>query len=180
MSRPLGRLLAFAGLGIILGAYACDVGHGFVKDDFGWILSSRDLSNLLNAPTGFFRPVVSLSFAIDYALFDLRPFGYGLTNLALLLACTVLVAGLLRAIGARRGVAALPTVQPTRPILPSGNFLRNPPRPCVLEACRRPVNFQSGFSRSSPNGDGPNRSTPCACPSAVWPASPGRGPCGRR
>lgn len=106
MSRPLGRLLAFAGLGIILGAYACDVGHGFVKDDFGWILSSRDLSNLLNAPTGFFRPVVSLSFAIDYALFDLRPFGYGLTNLALLLACTVLVAGLLRAIGARRGVAA--------------------------------------------------------------------------
>jgi hypothetical protein len=106
MSRPLGRLLAFAGLAIILSAYGCDVGHGFVKDDFGWILSSRDLSNLLNAPTGFFRPVVSLSFAIDYALFDLRPLGYGLTNLALLLACTVLVAGLLRAIGARREVAA--------------------------------------------------------------------------
>lgn len=105
MSRPLGRLLAFAGLALILSAYGCDAGHGFVKDDFGWIVSSRDLSNLLKAPTGFFRPVVSLSFALDYALFGIRPIGYGLTNLALLLACMVMIAGLLRAMGIRREVA---------------------------------------------------------------------------
>ena len=41
---PLGRLLALAGLVLILSAYGCDAGHGFVKNDFGWILSSRDLS----------------------------------------------------------------------------------------------------------------------------------------
>jgi len=105
MSRPLGRLLAFAGLALILSVYGCDAGHGFVKDDFGWILSSRDLSNLLHAPTGFFRPVVSLSFAFNYAVFDTRPLGYGLTNLVLLLACTGLMAGLLGATGARREVA---------------------------------------------------------------------------
>jgi len=105
MSRPLGRLLAFAGLVLILSAYGCDAGHGFVKDDFGWILSSRDLSNLLNAPTGFFRPVVSFSFALDHALFGLRPFGYGLTNLGLLLSCTALITGMLTAMGARREVA---------------------------------------------------------------------------
>src|SRR5262245_24227242 len=105
MSRPLGGLLACAGLALILSAYGCDVGHGFVKDDFGWILSSRDVSNLLAAPTGFFRPVVSISFAVNYALFDIRPLGYGLTNLAVLLACTGLVAGLLTATGIRREVA---------------------------------------------------------------------------
>src|SRR5262245_20888064 len=105
MSRPLGGLLACAGLALILSAYGCDVGHGFVKDDFGWILSSRDVSNLLAAPTGFFRPVVSISFAVNYALFDIRPLGYGLTNLAVLLACTGLVAGLLGATGIRREVA---------------------------------------------------------------------------
>jgi len=105
MSRPLARLLSFFGLALILSAYGCDAGHGFVKDDFGWILSSRDLSNLLDAPTGFFRPVVSVSFAINHALFDARPLGYGLTNLALLLACSGLIAALLGATGTRREVA---------------------------------------------------------------------------
>lgn len=105
MSRSLGRLLACAGLVLIISAYGCDVGHGFVKDDFGWILSSRGWTGFFDAPTGFFRPVVSLSFAVDHALFGVQPFGYGLTNLAILLACTVTIAALLRALGVGTGLA---------------------------------------------------------------------------
>lgn len=76
----------------VAAAYLPDVGRGFVKDDFGWIAASRDgfahLRTLL-FPTGpgFYRPIVSVSFAIDYTLHGLEPRGYGVTNLALYLAC---------------------------------------------------------------------------------------------
>jgi hypothetical protein len=78
------------------------VGHGFVKDDFNWILTSRvartdDLQRLVGAATGFFRPLVSATFAIDHTLFGLHPRGYGLTNLGLLLACVGLLTLVLRA-----------------------------------------------------------------------------------
>jgi hypothetical protein len=104
------RYSGAAGVLLLIGVYAFDTGHGFVKDDFNWILTSRvehvnDLSRLLGAATGFFRPLVSLSFAIDYALFDLRPLGYGLTNLVLLLACVGVLCLLLRACGIGREVA---------------------------------------------------------------------------
>src|SRR4051794_8786218 len=54
---------------LVLFAAACaiylpDVGHGFVKDDFGWIRDSRlsswaEIGGLFGAPSGFFRPAVS-------------------------------------------------------------------------------------------------------------------------
>ena len=50
--------------------YLPDVGHGLAKDDFGWIAHSsvrswQDAVALFRtAPTNFFRPVVSLSFAV--------------------------------------------------------------------------------------------------------------------
>ena len=99
-----------AGVLLLIAIYALDAGHGFIKDDFQWIATSRilvpaDLSRLLEAPTGFFRPVVSLSFAADYAVFGLRPRGYGLTNLALLLACVAAIVRLLYDAGIRRDVA---------------------------------------------------------------------------
>jgi hypothetical protein len=110
MFRVLARGSGLAGILLLVGVYACDAGHGFVKDDFNWIQTSRieqaaDLSRLLGAATGFFRPLVSLSFAIDYALFDLRPLGYGLTNLVMLLGCVGMVFLLLRASGIGREVA---------------------------------------------------------------------------
>lgn len=109
-ASPLVRYFGAAGVLLLIGVYAFDTGHGFVKDDFSWILTSRverlqDLRRLVGAPTGFFRPVVSLSFAINYALFDLRPLGYGVTNLTLLLACVGVLFQLLRASGIRREVA---------------------------------------------------------------------------
>ena len=105
MSRRSGRLLACAGLCLVTGAYACDTGHGFVKDDFVWILTSREWSGLFGAATGFFRPVVSVSFAIDHALFGRQPLGYGLTNLAILLACVGTIAWLFQALKLPVGVA---------------------------------------------------------------------------
>src|SRR5262245_57194470 len=110
MRFSLSRGAALVALLLIILIFGCDAGHGFVKDDFGWVVTSRlqqpsDLQHLLGAPTGFFRPLVSLSFAIDYALFDTAPRGYGLTNLALLVACIGMLAALFRAMGLRTGVA---------------------------------------------------------------------------
>jgi hypothetical protein len=82
--------------------YLPDLGHGFIKDDFAWILSSRssslaDLLAILGSNLGFYRPLVAFSFAADYAVWGLDPFGYGLTNLALCAGC----AGLLYLLGRR-------------------------------------------------------------------------------
>ena len=83
--------------------YLPDLGQGFVKDDFAWIQSSRigsaaDLAGLVTHPaSGFFRPVVALTFAVNARLFGLDPLGYGLTNLALVGLCA---AGVWRLAGA--------------------------------------------------------------------------------
>jgi hypothetical protein len=110
MPRLLGRGAAVFVLCLIAGVYGCDAGHGFVKDDFVWIATSRfqtggDLIRQLGAGTGFFRPIVSLSFVVDRAIFDRAPLAYGLTNLALLFACIGMLYLLFRALGVRAGVA---------------------------------------------------------------------------
>jgi hypothetical protein len=81
--------------------YLPDIGHGFLKDDFVWILSSRsadlgDAIALFNSNVGFYRPLVSLSFAADYGIWRMQPFGYGLTNLVLFSGCVVLLYALAR------------------------------------------------------------------------------------
>jgi hypothetical protein len=97
------RLLLAAGVlcAAFLVIYLPDIGHGFLKDDFVWILSSRatDLTDavaLFKANVGFYRPLVSLTFAADYAVWGMRPFGYGLTNLAVFSGCIVLLYALAR------------------------------------------------------------------------------------
>jgi hypothetical protein len=62
---------------------------------------------LFHETTGFFRPIVSLSFAADEALFGIRPLPYGLTNLVLLLLAALAVGALGRAIGLSAFGAAL-------------------------------------------------------------------------
>lgn len=106
MTTLLRRAATASVLCLLAIVYGCDAGHGFVKDDFVWIASSRDPTRLI-APgaAGFFRPVVSLTFWLDHALFDLDPIGYGLTNVALLFACIGMLLVLLRALGLRAGVA---------------------------------------------------------------------------
>lgn len=86
-------------------AYLPDIGRGFISDDFGWIARSRVQSTddliapVLGAPTGFYRPLVSWTFAANYALFGLRPMGYALTNLALALGICAVIARLVRRLG---------------------------------------------------------------------------------
>src|SRR4030095_9760291 len=82
------RLLLAAGVlcAAFLTIYLPAVGHGCVKDVCCWILSSRserlsDLIALFTSNVGFYRPLVALTFAADYGIWGMRPFGYGLTNL---------------------------------------------------------------------------------------------------
>ena len=97
---------------VFLGIYGASVGHGFVADDFGWILDSR-LSGISQIPSlfvkssGFYRPIVGLTFAADYAVFGNQPLGYGLTNLALAIACGGLLYLVARELSLPSGAALL-------------------------------------------------------------------------
>lgn len=55
----------------------------------------------------FYRPIASLSFALDYALWGINPVGYHLTNALLQVAATVLAYGVLRALRLRWPAALL-------------------------------------------------------------------------
>ncbi|MCK4343328.1 MAG: hypothetical protein KAY37_16560 [Phycisphaerae bacterium] len=56
----------------------------------------------------FYRPLLNLTFALDYALWELKPFGYQLTNLLLLAGCAAALYVLTkRAAGAGCAVASL-------------------------------------------------------------------------
>ena len=91
--------------------YVPAVGHGFIKDDFRWIAHSRaasadDILNLFTtAPSGFFRPMVSLSFSANYFVCGLDAFCYGLSNILLALGCTLGIYTLARALDLARGGA---------------------------------------------------------------------------
>ena len=107
-TRGWAGLLCLALLVIYLPA----VGHGFIKDDFAWIFESRvtgvgGLAALPLEARGFYRPVVSLTFAVNWWLFGLDPLGYGLTNLALVLAIALSVWRLGQKLGMPSGAALL-------------------------------------------------------------------------
>ena len=97
-------LASAALLAVLLTIYLPDIGHGFLRDDFRWIDQGRagtlsQLGALFTTNVGFYRPLVSVSFAADYALWDLNAFGYAITNLLLLVACAALLAALVRRLG---------------------------------------------------------------------------------
>ena len=57
-------------LATLLLIYLPDIGHGFIKDDFVWIVTSRadnvfDLFALFTETNDFYRPIVGLSFAAN-------------------------------------------------------------------------------------------------------------------
>jgi hypothetical protein len=95
--------LAAAGMAaIFLAIYLPDLGNGFISDDFRWIVESRantagDVVRLFRSNIGFYRPLVALTFAVDYALWGTDAFGYGLTNLFLLFVSAVALFALARA-----------------------------------------------------------------------------------
>jgi hypothetical protein len=110
MSRTtIAALVLFAAVCAI---YLPDVGHGFIRDDVGWVghnqLSSwSDAGDLLKARAGLFRPAASFSFAIERSTCGTRPLCYGLTNFLLLIACAAGVVVLARALSLPAGAAVL-------------------------------------------------------------------------
>lgn len=111
LSRP-DRLAPWMALWLaccLVLAYGFDIGRGFIADDYGWIAHHRDVGSLdalrrifVETPMGFYRPVVSLSFFFNHAMFGTAPIGYALTNLALALGIAAAVFGLTRTLGGTR------------------------------------------------------------------------------
>ena len=107
--QRLGLCLPLLGAFLV---YAPAAGRGFVKDDFHWIRTSavdrlRDVPELFTRDTGFYRPLVSVSFAANHAVSGIEPRGYGWTNLALAFTAAALVIGFARALGLPRVPALL-------------------------------------------------------------------------
>src|SRR5678815_713638 len=83
------RVVAVVLAAIFAAIYADGLGRGFVKDDFRWIAAADihsvgDLQRMFATNVGFYRPLVTLSFAIDRGVWNLDPRGYAFTNLMLL------------------------------------------------------------------------------------------------
>jgi hypothetical protein len=86
-----------AALTFVCTVYLPDLGRGFVKDDFGWVATGARVMHepwkafSLDASGTFYRPLVTLSFAADYALHGLVSRGYGFTNFVLYLGCALAI-----------------------------------------------------------------------------------------
>ena len=97
MEKRIERLLLLLLFLIVLAVNVSVVGGGFLWDDFSLIHVNPDIKSLKNIPSfftrnfwsfggrggikGYYRPIISISYAIDYALYKLKPWGYHLTNL---------------------------------------------------------------------------------------------------
>src|SRR5207244_7232976 len=97
-------VIAAAWLLFVAAVFLPDIGRGFVRDDFTWVEAGRDAlaapSTVLRPRTpGFYRPLVTASFAIDYALHGVDARGYGFTNLLLYVACTLALGLVARRLG---------------------------------------------------------------------------------
>jgi hypothetical protein len=87
----------------------------FVWDDRLLIVGNASIRDLGNWPSFFsdaflrayYRPVVMLSFAVEHAVYGLRPWGFHLTNLVLHIVNALLVFALLTRISASRNVALI-------------------------------------------------------------------------
>ena len=98
----------------------------FVYDDHRVVLENYSIRDLSNVRALFlndaFRPVVNISYALDYARSGLEPFGYHLTSLLLHMANVVLLFVLVRVLAgdtrSMRGVRAV--AQSPAPAQPTG------------------------------------------------------------
>src|SRR2546430_15790131 len=77
--------------------YANSLGNEFVFDDYLLVLGNNRIRSI-NAALFWnsYRPIRDISYAIDYALWGERPFGYHLTNLVIHAANVLLVFALIR------------------------------------------------------------------------------------
>ena len=94
---------------LVLGAFGQSLGHGFVWDDDGLIVQNEKLhaggewrrvffasfwavgENFEDSSRSFYRPLISLSYELDYRFWGLEPRGFHLTNLLAHGVCAALV-----------------------------------------------------------------------------------------
>jgi hypothetical protein len=96
---------------VFLAIYVPAAGHGFISDDFNWILHNRirslaDIWRIALSDNVFYRPAVAFSFAANELTFGQEPRGYGVTNVALAALCGAAVYVLCRTLSIPRGAAA--------------------------------------------------------------------------
>jgi hypothetical protein len=113
--RPLERSLLIAAccaapVVLFLIVYVVLPNHGLMIDDYAWILQSRvraidDLLGLFTHSSGFYRPIVGVSFALNNAIAGSHVASYGIVNVAIALACAAAIRSLGRALGLTRGAA---------------------------------------------------------------------------
>jgi len=92
--------------------YLPDLGHGFIRDDVGWVghnelASWSDVKTLFHARAGVFRPAASASFAVERRACGTSAMCYGMTNFLILLACAGAVALLASRLGLPSWAAVL-------------------------------------------------------------------------
>src|SRR6266446_10047481 len=92
------QLIAIVSLvAIVFLCYVNTLGNEFVFDDFLLVLASKRIRSInLGLLLNSYRPIRDISYAIDYALWGERPFGYHLTNLVIHAANVLLVFALIR------------------------------------------------------------------------------------
>ncbi|MBU0634252.1 MAG: tetratricopeptide repeat protein [Candidatus Omnitrophica bacterium] len=91
VNRKQMRYFLCLGLLAYLVIYGNSLFCGFMIDDNVLILENDLIRNIKLLPraflreymAGYYRPIVVVSFALDYALWKLNPFGYHLTNISL-------------------------------------------------------------------------------------------------
>jgi len=94
------NLFVFLLLAVVFSAYVGTLGHEFVWDDEDLIERNPRIRNLEDLSVFFgvepfypnyFRPLLSLSLALDYSIWELEPLGYHLSNLIFHLGCVLMV-----------------------------------------------------------------------------------------
>ena len=103
---------------LVLLAYGNTLNHGFVWDDFDIIVENPTLQlkniprffvseDRISSPTGYYRPVTYISFALDRAIWGTNPVGFNITNLLLHLLAVLLFYRVVAALFKRENLALL-------------------------------------------------------------------------
>lgn len=92
MNRTLNYLSIFIIVALSIGVYANTIKNGFVYDDKPTIVDNTLIKDINNLPKLVkrdyfalsgemtYRPVVTLTYFLDYAVYGLKPWGYHITN----------------------------------------------------------------------------------------------------
>jgi hypothetical protein len=88
----------------------------FITDDFMWVTlgnkSWQDIPSFFikGSQDGFFRPLIDISFLLDYSVYGLNHTGYHISNLIMHMVNTILVFGLCYILSNNKGVTVLATL----------------------------------------------------------------------